>query len=88
MKVNNLNQSREERKRAKGNSVRVRLTKMNNPEYFAKTFLIAGLILIVGASSFMNNPDVPKILLKIGIGIGVFMNILAGLLYYSMSKNK
>jgi len=88
LKVNNLNQSREERKRAKGNSVRVRLTKMNNPEYFAKTFLIAGLILIVGASSFMNNPDVPKILLKIGIGIGVFMNILAGLLYYSMSKNK
>lgn len=88
MKVNNLNQSREERKRAKGNTVKVRLTKMNNPEYFAKTFLIAGLILIVGASSFMNNPDVPKILLKIGIGIGVFMNILAGLLYYSMSKNK
>lgn len=88
MKVNNLNQSREERKRAKGNTVKVRLTKMNNPEHFAKTFLIAGLILIVGASSFMNNPDVPKILLKIGIGIGVFMNILAGLLYYSMSKNK
>lgn len=88
MKVNNLNQSREERKRAKGNTVKVRLTKMNNPEYFAKTFLIAGLILIVGASSFMNNPDVPKILLKIGIGVGVFMNILAGLLYYSMSKNK
>lgn len=88
MKGSNLNETKEAKKRAKGDSVRVRLTRMNNPGYFAKTFLIAGLILIVGASSFMNNPDVPRTLLKVGIGLGVLMNVLAGLLYYGMSKNK
>lgn len=86
--MSNLNESKEVRKRLKGETTRQKLTRMNNPGYFAKTFLIAGLILIVGASSFMGNPDLPGVLLKIGMGLGVIMELIAGLLYYSMSKGK
>lgn len=61
---------------------------MNNPEYFARTFLIAGLVLIIGSSSFLNREEIPKILTTIGLALGVVMNILAGLIYYSLSKTK
>jgi hypothetical protein len=61
---------------------------MNNPEYFARTFLIAGLVLIIGSSSFLNREEIPKVLTTIGLVLGVVMNILAGLIYYSLSKSK
>jgi len=86
--TNSLNSQRDTKKRMSKSSTRERLAKMNNPEYFAKTFLIAGLILIIGASSFLNREEIPKIITTIGLALGVVMNILAGLIYYSLSKNK
>lgn len=84
----NLNNQRDTKKRMGKSSTRERLAKMNNPEYFARTFLVAGLILIVGSSSFLNNEGIPKTLITIGLALGVLMNILAGLIYYSLSKRK
>jgi len=86
--MRNLNQDSATKKRIKGESTRLRLTKMNNPEYFAHTFLVAGLILIVGSSWFMNNPEIPRVLINVGIGLGIFMNLLAGMLYYSIAKER
>ena len=86
--MKNLNQDPATQKRIRSQSVRERLSKMNNPEYFARTFLIAGLILIVGSSSFMNNPEIPRLLINIGIGLGIVMNIVAGMLYYSIARNR
>lgn len=85
---NNLNSQRDTKKRMGKSSTKERLAKMNNPEYFARTFLIAGLILIIGTSSFLNREEIPKIIITIGLALGVLMNILAGLIYYSLSKNK
>ena len=86
--TNSLNNQRETKKRMNRSSTRERLAKMNNPEYFARTFLIAGLVLIIGSSSFLNREEIPKILTTIGLALGVVMNILAGLIYYSLSKTK
>ena len=86
--TNSLNNQRETKKRMNKSSTRERLAKMNNPEYFARTFLIAGLILIIGSSSFLNKEEIPKALTTIGLVLGVVMNILAGLIYYSLSKSK
>lgn len=87
MKPNTLNSQRDTQKRMRKSSIRDRLDKMNNPEYFARTFLVAGLILIVGTSSLLNKEGIPKILLTIGLVLGVIMNVLAGLIYYSLSKH-
>ncbi|MDX9887948.1 MAG: hypothetical protein RBS51_01570 [Anaerovoracaceae bacterium] len=86
--TNSLNSQRETKKRMSRSSTRERLSKMNNPEYFARTFLIAGLVLIIGSSSFLNREEIPKVLTTIGLVLGVVMNILAGLIYYSLSKSK
>lgn len=86
--TNSLNNQRDTKKRMSRSSTRERLAKMNNPEYFARTFLIAGLVLIIGSSSFLNREEIPKILTTIGLALGVVMNILAGLIYYSLSKTK
>ncbi len=88
MMNNSLNDRRDTKKRMSKSSTRERLAKMNNPEYFARTFLIAGLILIIGSSSFLNNEEIPKILTTIGLALGVIMNILAGLIYYGISKTE
>ena len=86
--MKNLNQDPATQKRIRNQGVRDRLTKMNNPEYFARSFLIAGLILIVGSSSFMNHPEIPRLLINVGIGVGIVMNIVAGMMYYSISRNR
>lgn len=86
--TNSLNNQRDTKKRMNKSSTRDRLSKMNNPEYFARTFLIAGLVLIIGSSSFLNNEEIPKILTTIGLSLGVVMNVLAGLIYYAISKTE
>ena len=86
--TNSLNNQKDTKRRMSKSSTRERLSKMNNPEYFARTFLIAGLILIIGASSFLNREEIPKIVTTVALVIGVIMNILAGLIYYSLSKSK
>ena len=69
-------------------STKERLAKMNNPEQFARTFLIAGLILIVGSSALLNREEVPRIIITIGLVLGIFMNVLAGLMYFSISRSR
>ena len=86
MKANNLNNEKDTKKRMGKLSTRERLTKMNNPEYFARTFLTAGLILIIGSSLFLSREEIPRIIITIGLVLGVIMNVLAGLIYYSISK--
>ena len=86
--TNSLNSQRETKKRMGKSSTKERLAKMNNPEQFARTFLIAGLILIVGSSALLNREEVPRIIITIGLILGIFMNVLAGLMYFSISRSK
>ena len=86
--TNSLNSQRETKKRMGKSSTKERLAKMNNPEQFARTFLIAGLILIVGSSALLNREEVPRIIITIGLILGIFMNVLAGLMYFSISRSR
>lgn len=86
--TNSLNSQRETKKRMGKSSTKERLAKMNNPEQFARTFLIAGLILIVGSSALLNREEVPRIIITIGLVLGIFMNVLAGLMYFSISRSR